>query len=761
MQQLSELYFEWCGSKPFDIQKMPGAGSNRQYYRLIDTQGNTVIGVVGTSLEENTAFVYLARHFRKRKLPVPEILAVSEDGMRYLQQDLGNTALFDVLKEGREAGGRYNLKEKQLLMETIRQLPNFQIRGARELDWKYCYPQPEFDEETVLFDLNYFKYCFLKPTELDFHELKLEAAFRMLAKDLVAEPTESFMYRDFQARNVMLDSEGRPSFIDFQGGRKGPYYYDLASFLWQASARYSNKLRRELVYEYYNSLKNYTEVPSKRHFVQRLSLFVLFRTLQVLGAYGFRGFYERKQHFIDSIPPAMENLREMLNTISFPYPYLVEVLQRLTNMPRFATNKQAVERTDGYRVAPLNVYEAHPADGPATFSKYDGKGPLVVRVYSFSYKKGIPEDESGNGGGYVFDCRSTHNPGRYEPYKKLTGLDEPVIRFLEDDGEILTFLESVYRLADAHVARYIQRGFTSLMFSFGCTGGQHRSVYSAQHLAMHIHEKYGIEVRIVHREQGISQTLEAKRQTAPMQAMVFAAGLGTRLKPLTDTMPKALVKVGNKPLLDRTLATLQAAGTKLVVVNVHHFASQIIEHLEHRDDKDMDIKVSDESEMLLDTGGGLRKAASLFNPEAKILIHNVDILSNVNLKTFYEAAQADDATLLVSKRQTSRYLLFDDEMRLVGWQNISTGEIKTPHADLDVSKCHRYAFAGIHVFSPHLFQRMEEWPEKFGIIDFYLRICDQCVIRGLYKPDLQLMDVGKADTLAQAETFLQTLPMSE
>ena len=758
MQQLSELYLKWCGSKPYDIQKMPGAGSNRQYYRLLDAQGNTVIGVVGTSSEENNAFVYLARHFRKHKLPVPEILAVSENGMRYLQQDLGDTALFDVLREGREAGGRYNLKEKQLLLETIRQLPNFQIQGAKELDWNYCYPQPEFDEETVLFDLNYFKYCFLKPTDLDFHEMKLEADFRLMAQDLVSEQTDSFMYRDFQARNVMLDSDGRPSFIDFQGGRKGPYYYDLASFLWQASARYSNKLRRELIYEYYNSLKNYTEVPSKRHFVERLSLFVLFRTLQVLGAYGFRGFYERKQHFIDSIPPAMENLRELLNNISFPYPYLVDVLQRLIGLPRFAANKQTVERADGFRTALSNIYDAHPADGPATFSKYDGKGPLVVRVYSFSYKKGIPEDESGNGGGYVFDCRSTHNPGRYEPYKKLTGLDEPVIRFLEDDGEILTFLESVYRLADAHVARYIQRGFTSLMFSFGCTGGQHRSVYSAQHLAMHIHKKFGIEVRIMHREQGISQILEAKRLTAPMQAMVFAAGLGTRLRPLTDTMPKALVKVGDKPLLDRTLATLQAAGTKRVVINVHHFASQIIQHLEQRNDKEMDIKVSDESEMLLDTGGGLRKAAPLFNPDANILIHNVDILSNVNLKTFYEAAQEDDATLLVSKRQTSRYLLFDDNMRLVGWQNIATGEVKTPHSDLDVSKCHRYAFAGIHVFSPRLFQRMEGWPEKFGIIDFYLRICDQCVIRGHYKPDLQLMDVGKADTLAQAETFLQALP---
>ncbi len=261
--------------------------------------------------------------------------------------------------------------------------------------------------------------------------------------------------------------------------------------------------------EYYQSLKNYVEVPSVRHFVNRLSLFVLFRTLQVLGAYGFRGYFERKKHFIDSIPPAIQNLRELLELDCFPYPYMVDMLRRLTELPQFARIEQpALSRADGYRTAGSNVYEAHPQDGPATFSKYDGKGPLVVRVFSFSFRNGIPEDESGNGGGYVFDCRSTHNPGRYEPYKKLTGLDEPVIRFLEDDGEILAFLDSVYKLADAHVDRYIQRGFTDLMFSFGCTGGQHRSVYSAQHLAEHIHGKFGIEVRICHREQDIRFTLK-------------------------------------------------------------------------------------------------------------------------------------------------------------------------------------------------------------------------------------------------------------
>ncbi len=506
MEKLLELYQQWSGGVPATTEKLAGAGSNREYYRFVGSDGNSVIGCIGTSRDENHAFVCLARHFTQRKLPVPEVLAVSDDELRYLQTDLGEVSLFDAIRGGREAGGRYTLAEQELLKQTIRQLPNIQMRGARGLDFSQCYPQPEFDADSVLFDLNYFKYCFLKATEIDFHELKLEADFRLLAKDLTAEKLEAFLYRDFQARNVML-KDGKPYFIDFQGGRRGPYYYDLASFLWQASARYPHKLRRELVFEYYNALKNYTEVPSSHHFVARLSLFVLFRILQVLGAYGFRGYFERKQHFIDSIPPAIENLRELLESVRFPYPHLTDVLNRLCQLPQFQQIEVAANRADGYKITDRNPYKAHPKDGPATFSKYDAQGPLVVKVFSFSYSKGIPEDESGNGGGYVFDCRSTHNPGRYEPYKKLTGLDEPVIRFLEDDGEILTFLDSVYKLADAHVRRYLQRGFTSLMFCFGCTGGQHRSVYSAQHLAEHLHRKFGIEVRVCHREQGITQTL--------------------------------------------------------------------------------------------------------------------------------------------------------------------------------------------------------------------------------------------------------------
>ena len=509
MELLTELYKKWRGETPVRTERLAGAGSNRTYYRMADGEGHTVIGCVGTSSEENRAFIYLSRHFADKQLPVPEVLAYSSDYLRYLQTDLGSTSLFDAIRKGREAGGQYDERERELLRQTIRMLPKIQFMGGEGLDYSHCYPQPSFDREGIFFDLNYFKYCFLKATGIDFHEVRLEADFRALAEDLLAEPSETFMYRDFQARNVMSlpqplrrRGDNSPSFggvgetlyfIDFQGGRRGPFYYDIASFLWQASARYPDSLRRELTDEYYAAAQQFATMPSREHFDCRLRLFVLFRTLQVLGAYGFRGYFERKQHFIDSIPPAIQNLRELLTGIANPlqpedsksgfvahrYPYLAEVLTNLTSL----------------LLPPSTLNPQH--------------SPLIVRVFSFSYRRGIPEDESGNGGGYVFDCRSTHNPGRYEQYKKMTGLDEPVIRFLENDGEILTFLDSVYRLADAHVERYLERGFTSLMFSFGCTGGQHRSVYSAQHLAEHLHSKYGVEVRLCHREQGISQTLPA------------------------------------------------------------------------------------------------------------------------------------------------------------------------------------------------------------------------------------------------------------
>ena len=507
MQQLKELYRQWAGHEPQTIDRMPGAGSNRAYYRLTDEHGQSVVGVVGTSHEENHAFVTIARHFRSKQLPVPEVFAVSDDEMCYLQEDLGGTSLFDTLKPGRSKGGQYSTEETRLLEQTIRLLPRLQVVGGEGLDYSVCYPQPAFDETGIMFDLNYFKYCFLKPSGADFHELRLEEDFHRLAHDLATIQTgNTFLYRDFQARNVMLchtpqhptpntqrpqcptvlpsepDTQ-HPAFIDFQGGRRGPYYYDVASFLWQASARYNDTLRSHLIDIYYDELSRYTTVPPRKCFDETLRLFVFFRTLQVLGAYGYRGYFERKKHFIDSIPQALDNLRVLLRQgVCNDYPHLAETLSAL-----------------------LTALTTVPKKPEKSESPEHSVPSLVVRIFSFSYKKGIPADDSGNGGGYVFDCRWTHNPGRYEPYKKLTGLDEPVIRFLEDDGEITQFLENVYRLADHHVERYIERGFTSLMFSFGCTGGQHRSVYSAQHLAEHLYNKYGVEVHLCHREQGIKQ----------------------------------------------------------------------------------------------------------------------------------------------------------------------------------------------------------------------------------------------------------------
>jgi hypothetical protein len=299
-----------------------------------------------------------------------------------------------------------------------------------------------------------------------------------------------FLYRDFQARNVML-VHGEPYFIDFQGGMKGPVHYDVASFLWQASAKYSDEMRSQLIEEYLDELQRFVLV-DRTKFKQQLLEFVLFRTLQVLGAYGLRGYFERKEYFIKSIPQAILNLKQLIDAgVVKKYPYMEGVLKVLVELKRgevLGSKSQCGEEKTKQSAMVIPK--------------------LKVRVYSFSYKKsGIPRDESGNGGGYVFDCRSTHNPGRYEPYKKLTGLDASVIEFLENDGEIFDFLKPIYTLAEAHVERYIQRDFTDLMFSFGCTGGQHRSVYSAQHLAEHLHRKYNIHVVVNHLEQGIVQEL--------------------------------------------------------------------------------------------------------------------------------------------------------------------------------------------------------------------------------------------------------------
>ena len=371
---------------------------------------------------------------------------------------------------GIEEGGQL----EALLCRTTGLLPKIQFEGASGLDFSVCYPQPSFDRRMVMFDLNYFKYCFLKPSGIEFNEIDLQDDFERFADELLKDEGETFLYRDFNARNVMI-KDGEPYFIDFQGGRRGPIYYDVASFIWQARARYPQWLKEKMLGSYLDSLASYVEV-DRDAFKERLKMFRLFRTLQVLGAYGFRGLVEQKAQFVVSIPQALADLKDLLAEMPDDYPYMSEVLRKMTVLPRFAVQSE------------------------------DGR--LEVRVSSFSFKKGIPQDMSGNGGGYVFDCRSIHNPGRYEPYRKLTGRDEPVIRFLEDDGEITGFLEHVYGVVDPHVETYSRRGFTSLMVSFGCTGGQHRSVYCAEHLAHHLAEKYPeIRVRLIHREQNIEEIL--------------------------------------------------------------------------------------------------------------------------------------------------------------------------------------------------------------------------------------------------------------
>lgn len=471
-EQIKNLYRTYTGHEAEEVTELPSSGSNRRYFRLHGPQ--TLIGVSGTSIEENRAFIYMADHFRQKGLPVPEVYAQSDDQSFYLQEDLGDTLLFDAIEKGRKSSV-FDESEKTLLRQTIKKLPEIQFVGSDGFDFSYCYPQEEFNQRSILWDLNYFKYCFLKATGMEFQENRLEDDFLKMSDVLLRNQSATFMYRDFQSRNVMI-RDGQPWFIDFQGGRKGPVYYDVASFLWQAKAKYPEDLRQELLLDYIEALRKYMPVDEK-YFLSQLRHFVLFRTLQVLGAYGFRGYFEKKPHFIQSVPFAIENLRQLLKQDYPEYPYLCGLLRELTELKQFSDDLQ--RRT------------------------------LEVKIVSFAYKKGIPNDPTGNGGGFVFDCRAINNPGKYERYNHFTGLDEPVIRFLEEDGEITVFLEHVYDLVDASVKRYLDRGFTNLMVCFGCTGGQHRSVYSAQHLAEHLHQKFGVKVSLTHREQNIEQLFKS------------------------------------------------------------------------------------------------------------------------------------------------------------------------------------------------------------------------------------------------------------
>ncbi|MCM1518630.1 MAG: phosphotransferase [Pseudoflavonifractor sp.] len=457
---LVRLYEREFGHAPSEVVGLAASGSARRYYRLAGPR--TVVGVIGTSTDENERFIAMSEAFGAEGLPVPRVIAVSDDRMGYLQDDLGDESLFAAIAAGRMSGD-FTGDERRMLAETIATLPRFQFSRAASTDFGGKCRLKQFDRRAVMWDLNYFKYCFLKGVGIDFSEDDLEDDFDRLAGMLMSCPADHFMYRDFQSRNVMM-VDGKPWFIDFQGGRRGPCHYDVASFLWQAKAALTPSVRDELAGVYVDSLRGYADV-DRQEFGSMLRHFVLFRTLQVLGAYGYRGYFERKPHFVESVPFAIANLKQITDELGDDYPYISRLATELSGLDRLKPRQT-----------------------------------LTVDVMSFSYKRGLPVDDSGNGGGFVFDCRAIHNPGRYEKYKRLTGRDTEVVRFLEEDGEILTFLDHVYALVDASVERYIRRGFSHLSVGFGCTGGQHRSVYSAEATARHLRERYGINVVLTHRE---------------------------------------------------------------------------------------------------------------------------------------------------------------------------------------------------------------------------------------------------------------------
>lgn len=324
---ISKLYRQVTGQQHDNIELLTGSGSNRRYFRM--TGPRSLIAVCGESIAENRAFIYMARHFCNKGIPVPKVLAVSDDESCYIQEDLGDTLLFNAITNGRTTG-EFSDYEKGLIRKSIARLPSIQFKGAEGMDFGMCYPLSDFNRRTVMWDLNYFKYCFLKATGISFNESTLEDDFEAMTDLLLKASSDTFMYRDFQSRNVIIKDE-EPYFIDFQGGRKGPIYYDVASFLWQAKANFNSELREEMIDTYISEASKFTDI-NPAEFRQTLHHFVVFRTMQVLGAYGFRGLLERKAHFIESIPYALNNLQTLFKHHLNEYPYLSKVLVQLSQM---------------------------------------------------------------------------------------------------------------------------------------------------------------------------------------------------------------------------------------------------------------------------------------------------------------------------------------------------------------------------------------------------------------------------------------------
>jgi aminoglycoside/choline kinase family phosphotransferase len=465
--KLAELFKIWSGKEPKKIEKMPAHGSYRTYYRLYGTN-KTAIGAHNTDKAENEAFLNFSKHFFKSNLPVPKIYGEDVENDIYLEQDLGDETLFSFLSKEREING-FSENIVNVYERVIENLPNFQIVAAKNLDYSVCYPRNSFDKQSMMWDLNYFKYYFLKLAKIPFDEQKLEDDFQLFSDFLLKAGRDYFLYRDFQSRNIML-LNGEPYFIDYQGGRKGALQYDIASLLYDAKADIPKEVRMHLLEKYIEVASQYTQI-NRQTFLEFYYGYVYVRIMQALGAYGFRGFYERKSHFLKSVPYAIKNLEDLLHTTTLP----IEI--------------QAL------RDAWSRLIQS-------TFLRQLGDVELkmTVRIQSFSYRRGIPWDERGHGGGFVFDCRLLSNPGRLEEYKNLTGHDAKTITFLKNERDVKQFLENVFKIADQSIKNYKKRNFTDLMIAFGCTGGKHRSVYCSNQLRDYIKKKHKIDVELRHRE---------------------------------------------------------------------------------------------------------------------------------------------------------------------------------------------------------------------------------------------------------------------
>ncbi|MEX2582917.1 MAG: RNase adapter RapZ [Gemmatimonadota bacterium] len=484
-QRLVQLFEQHFGFPAVSVLPLEGDGSSRKMFRLIGPGYETAIGVLGPDRDENRAFLSYTRAFRRAGLPVPELYAVDESHGAYVEEDLGDTTLFDALTAARKHdGGGFPTSILPLYRRVIEELPRFQIEGGKVVDYSVAYPRAAFDRQSILWDLNYFKYHFLKLAHIPFNEARLERDFKKFTSFLLKTDRSHFLYRDFQSRNIML-REGDPWFIDYQGGRRGALQYDIASLLYDAKAALPPDVREDLLGHYLDALAEFVPVDPEE-FRDFYRGYVLVRIMQAMGAYGYRGFFERKIRFLQSVPPAIDNIESLLRTGKLP-----------VDLPELESVLSTVCATGSLRQTPTRQ-----------------KPGLTVNIGSFSYKFGYPEDVGGHGGGFVFDMRALHNPGRYSEYTELCGLDDDVVRFLEGVPEVEQFWNHVRSLVDLQVETYLTRGFSSLSVYFGCTGGQHRSVYFAERLGRHLRNRFpGLNVALAHREQG--KWPAAARQPSP------------------------------------------------------------------------------------------------------------------------------------------------------------------------------------------------------------------------------------------------------